>query len=133
MCGRAGQERVRWQQASSAAFTQQSAAAKSELQALRCWCVTCSSSTDIPTSLSRQLTLSVCHAASVASPETVTSKVGDARLKELGIQDLGQDKWNRSYYPKLQDTVAVHKPWYLIDAEGQTLGRLAVLAATVLR
>ena len=83
--------------------------------------------------LLRQLTLSVCHAASVVSRETVTSKVSDARLEELGVKDLAQDKWNRSYYPTLQDTVAVHKPWYLIDAEGQTLGRLAVLAATVLR
>lgn len=49
------------------------------------------------------------------------------------LQPLGPDLWNTTYYPKLRDAVANHKPWYIIDAEGQTLGRLAVLAASVLR
>lgn len=49
------------------------------------------------------------------------------------LQPLGPDLWNTTYYPKLRDAVANHKPWYIIDAEGQTLGRLAVLAACVLR
>ena len=49
------------------------------------------------------------------------------------LQQLGPDQWNTTYYPKLRDAVANHKQWYVIDAEGQTLGRLAVLAATVLR
>lgn len=49
------------------------------------------------------------------------------------LQPLGPDLWNTTYYPKLRDAVANHKQWYIIDAEGQTLGRLAVLAACVLR
>ena len=40
---------------------------------------------------------------------------------------------NRTYYPKMADAAAVNKPWYMIDAKGQTLGRLASLVAQVLR
>jgi hypothetical protein len=45
----------------------------------------------------------------------------------------GPDLWNRTYYPKLLDTKKENKPWYVIDAEGQTLGRLATLAADHIR
>merc|ERR1712224_4677 len=45
----------------------------------------------------------------------------------------GYDYWNKTYYPKLRDTASNAKPWYVIDAEGQTLGRLATLAASVIR
>lgn len=41
--------------------------------------------------------------------------------------------WNDTYYPSGADAAAVHKRWYIIDAEGQTLGRLAALAANVIR
>lgn len=44
-----------------------------------------------------------------------------------------QDKWNTTYYPSGQDAANERKPWYIIDAEGQTLGRLATLAATHIR
>ena len=62
----------------------------------------------------------------------VQTKAAAAQDFDLG-PSLGADLWNKTYYPRKHDTVAVHKPWFIIDAEGQTLGRLAVLAATVLR
>eukprot|EP00879_Flechtneria_rotunda_P021815 GHRR01023004.1.p1 GENE.GHRR01023004.1~~GHRR01023004.1.p1 ORF type:complete len:191 (+),score=64.50 GHRR01023004.1:395-967(+) len=40
---------------------------------------------------------------------------------------------NKSYYPTRGDAANVNKHWYIIDAEGQTLGRLATLAATYIR
>lgn len=46
---------------------------------------------------------------------------------------MGPDLWNFTYYPKLIDTKKENKPWYIIDAEGQTLGRLATLAADHIR
>lgn len=46
---------------------------------------------------------------------------------------LGKDEWNTTYYPKGGDTSKVYKQWYVIDAEGQTLGRLATLAAEHIR
>lgn len=69
----------------------------------------------------------------IAAPGAPTKSVSGTRIKDSRIKDLGPDNWNITYYPKQHDTVAVHKPWYIIDAEGQTLGRLAVLAACVLR
>lgn len=48
-------------------------------------------------------------------------------------KSMGADKWNLSYYPSGADAAAVNKQWYIIDAEGQTLGRLASLTANVLR
>ena len=68
-----------------------------------------------------------------AAPGAPTKSASGTRIKDPRIKDLGPDNWNITYYPKQHDTVAVHKPWYIIDAEGQTLGRLAVLAACVLR
>lgn len=49
------------------------------------------------------------------------------------VESLGRDKWNDTYYPSGQDAACVHKDWYIIDAEGQTLGRLASLAADYIR
>ncbi|KXZ47220.1 hypothetical protein GPECTOR_37g226 [Gonium pectorale] len=43
------------------------------------------------------------------------------------------DLLNKSYYPTSVDAANVTKKWYVIDAEGQTLGRLASLAATYIR
>ncbi|KAL0047342.1 hypothetical protein WJX82_001017 [Trebouxia sp. C0006] len=65
--------------------------------------------------------------------EAPTKTASAPKAKDSRIKDLGPDLWNTTYYPKQHDTVAVHKPWYFIDAEGQTLGRLAVLAACVIR
>jgi large subunit ribosomal protein L13 len=49
------------------------------------------------------------------------------------LKSLGPDKWNDSFYPTGADAANVRKPWYIIDAEGQTLGRLANLAAFYIR
>jgi hypothetical protein len=43
------------------------------------------------------------------------------------------DLLNVSYYPSRADAANVTKRWYIIDAKGQTLGRLATLAATYVR
>eukprot|EP01024_Parvocaulis_polyphysoides_P034942 TRINITY_DN3093_c0_g1_i3.p1 TRINITY_DN3093_c0_g1~~TRINITY_DN3093_c0_g1_i3.p1 ORF type:complete len:215 (+),score=20.81 TRINITY_DN3093_c0_g1_i3:1147-1791(+) len=43
------------------------------------------------------------------------------------------DPANYTYYPKKADADNSKKTWYLIDADGQTLGRLATLAATRIR
>ncbi len=43
------------------------------------------------------------------------------------------DLLNKSYYPTSADANNANKRWYVIDAEGQTLGRLACLAATYIR
>ena len=43
------------------------------------------------------------------------------------------DLLNKSYYPTSADASNATKRWYVIDAEGQTLGRLATLAATYIR
>jgi len=40
---------------------------------------------------------------------------------------------NRSYYPRKIDTTKTTKPWLLVDAEGQTLGRMASLIAVMIR
>jgi large subunit ribosomal protein L13 len=49
------------------------------------------------------------------------------------VEKLGADIWNTTYYPKGVDHVATEKTWYLIDAKGQRLGRMAVLIAQYLR
>jgi len=49
------------------------------------------------------------------------------------IPDMGRDLWNRSYYPTGPDAAALHKDWFIVDATGQTLGRLAVLVSTYIR
>lgn len=46
---------------------------------------------------------------------------------------MGPDLWNRTYYPTKADADSLKKPWYVVDAEGQTLGRLAVLVADHIR
>ncbi len=59
--------------------------------------------------------------------------VNAAAVAETEVQNLGPDLWNKTYYPTGADASNVFKPWYIIDAEGQTLGRLASLAAFYLR
>lgn len=45
----------------------------------------------------------------------------------------GPDLWNRTYYPRAGDTLKDVKAWYLVDADGQTLGRLASSVAQLVR
>lgn len=47
--------------------------------------------------------------------------------------NVGPDPWNRTYYPKGAHADNSKKPWYIIDAKDQTLGRLASLAANKIR
>ncbi|GFR51033.1 hypothetical protein Agub_g13361 [Astrephomene gubernaculifera] len=49
------------------------------------------------------------------------------------VAEYKGDLLNKSYYPTGADAANVNKRWYVIDAEGQTLGRLATLAATYIR
>ncbi|KAJ9505098.1 hypothetical protein QJQ45_019780 [Haematococcus lacustris] len=44
-----------------------------------------------------------------------------------------KDLLNRTYYPTSADSANVKKKWYIINAEGKTLGRLASLAAYYIR
>ncbi|KAK3268105.1 60S ribosomal protein L13 [Cymbomonas tetramitiformis] len=65
------------------------------------------------------------RAASVIKPAAVSMTAT--------YESLGPDVQNKTFYPKAADHLQVDKPWYIIDAEGQTLGRLAVLVAQHLR
>jgi large subunit ribosomal protein L13 len=56
-----------------------------------------------------------------------------AATAAAATESLGPDLWNKSYYPKAADHLQVNKPWYIVDAEGQTLGRVATLVANNLR
>merc|ERR1719199_1178206 len=49
------------------------------------------------------------------------------------IANKGRDYWNTTYYPKAEDAASCSKPWYIINANGQILGRLATLAASIIR
>ena len=46
---------------------------------------------------------------------------------------LGPDLWNKTYYPRLGDTNKDVKDWLVVDAAGQTLGRLASTVAQLVR
>lgn len=58
---------------------------------------------------------------------------GTMEETRANVESRGPDLFNRTYYPKAADHKNECKPWYIVDAEGQTLGRMAVLIATVLR
>lgn len=64
-------------------------------------------------------------AAAAAAPAAAAAAAGGASFKG--------DLLNTSYYPTRADAANVSKRWYIIDAQGQTLGRLATLAATYIR
>jgi large subunit ribosomal protein L13 len=66
------------------------------------------------------------------APTRPSSTLGPARAA-AATESLGADLWNKTYYPTGPDAANLHKPWYIIDAEGQTLGRLATLAAMHIR
>lgn len=57
------------------------------------------------------------------APADTVKWVGNRRKLDL----------NKSYYPKKEDVDKQKKVWYIIDAEGKTLGRLATLVSTYLR
>merc|ERR1711976_442312 len=45
----------------------------------------------------------------------------------------GMDHLNNTYYPLESHNATSSKLWYMLDAQGQTLGRLATLAAVTIR
>eukprot|EP00775_Hariotina_reticulata_P005250 gene5250-5485_t len=56
-----------------------------------------------------------------------------AAVADSEVDPYQLDLLNKSYYPTRADAANASKRWYIIDAEGQTLGRLATLAATYIR
>ncbi|PNW81880.1 hypothetical protein CHLRE_06g264350v5 [Chlamydomonas reinhardtii] len=68
----------------------------------------------------------------VAARVAPVSRVQSVVCKASATEFKG-DLLNKSYYPTSADASNVNKRWYVIDAEGQTLGRLASLAALYIR
>lgn len=76
---------------------------------------------------------------------TTAVRQGTARGTDLSCKASvagGEVKWvgnrrkldlNRKYYPKKEDVDTQKKVWYVVDAEGKTLGRLATMVSTYLR
>jgi large subunit ribosomal protein L13 len=50
-----------------------------------------------------------------------------------GIEKMGPDVWNTTYYPKADDHKNVEKKWYIVDATDKRLGRLASTIAIHIR
>lgn len=46
---------------------------------------------------------------------------------------LLQDIWNKTWYPKAEDHVNTEKTWYIVDATDKILGRLASTIAIHMR
>jgi len=69
--------------------------------------------------------VSMRSAARVAAKPVATSATA--------TEQLGPDVFNTTYYPKAADHLQINKAWYIVDAEGQTLGRLATTVANHLR
>lgn len=72
--------------------------------------------------------------AARASPLARTSRaVAPVVCQAAAVEAYKGDLLNKSYYPTGADASNVNKRWYVIDAQGQTLGRLATLAAMYIR
>lgn len=89
---------------------------------------------------SRSVANATCFRAPLRPQRVETRRAGPsvvcaatAVAERTAVANLGEDKWNTTYYPTGSDAAAVNKPWFVIDAEGQTLGRLANLAAFYIR
>ena len=41
--------------------------------------------------------------------------------------------YNKTYYPRKMDTDGAEKPWFIVNADGQILGRMASLIAVMIR
>jgi large subunit ribosomal protein L13 len=54
-------------------------------------------------------------------------------LTNSTLKTKGRDLWNNTFYPKEEDVKNSSKPWYIVDASGQPLGRLASLVSKVIR
>ncbi|KAK9829808.1 hypothetical protein WJX72_008015 [[Myrmecia] bisecta] len=72
--------------------------------------------------------------ARLQSSTATRAAVIDVEATTVGsVESLGPDLWNKTYYPTAFDASNERKPWFIVDAEGQTLGRLAVLVANHIR
>ncbi|KAL3702309.1 hypothetical protein R1sor_020331 [Riccia sorocarpa] len=50
-----------------------------------------------------------------------------------GVEKMGPDVWNTTYYPKADDHKNLEKTWYIVDAADKRLGRLASTVAVHIR
>lgn len=50
-----------------------------------------------------------------------------------GVEKMGPDMWNKTYYPKAADHENVKKKWFIVDAADKRLGRLASTIAIHIR
>merc|ERR1711904_638416 len=77
----------------------------------------------------------ICH----SSPRKAFSSIDSISTNKIllrtsrKILNRGQDSWNKTFYPKSPDIANYKRPWYIVNANGQTLGRLASLVAKVIR
>lgn len=71
--------------------------------------------------------------ASAASFALASRRPAAVAAADAAAAPVKGDLLNASYYPSRADAANVTKRWYIIDAKGQTLGRLATLAATFIR
>eukprot|EP00667_Euglena_gracilis_P017379 EG_transcript_18309 len=66
--------------------------------------------------------------------EAISEKVAEAVAEEEEKVDYKEKYWGvKSYYPKLSDTATENKKWFIVDATGMRLGRMASEIAQVLR
>merc|ERR1712100_806648 len=56
-----------------------------------------------------------------------------SQIQKNTTNNKSYDFLNNTYYPKLGDAAHNVKPWFIIDADGQIVGRLATLVASVIR
>jgi len=63
----------------------------------------------------------------------VSAAVSPMAVAMSDVKNLGPDIMNDTWVPKKVDRVTTSKPWYIIDAKGATLGRLATVVANYLR
>nr|PNR50041.1 hypothetical protein PHYPA_011938 [Physcomitrium patens] len=75
----------------------------------------------------------------LARPRNVTIQAkggfipAEHRWMYEGIEKMGPDVWNTTYYPKADDHKNVEKKWYVVDAADKRLGRLASTIAVHIR
>ncbi|GBG67245.1 hypothetical protein CBR_g88534 [Chara braunii] len=50
-----------------------------------------------------------------------------------GVEKLGPDVWNNTYYPKAEEHINKEKKWFVVDASDMVLGRLASNIAVCIR
>jgi large subunit ribosomal protein L13 len=72
----------------------------------------------------------VCQAVSTAASSVPTEEVP---TEANPVPVFKGDLLNPTYYPTSADAARINKQWFIVDAEGKTLGRLACLVANYIR